>query len=129
MLALLLVAALGAEPESESAKEHKILQQFRWGFIVIEPGVTERFASSFDFGDLTGKDPAALPVQKIKFARRFAIAKFETPQNLWELIMKTNPSRWKGPRNAVEMVTYADAVAFCQAATKRMRGVGLIQQD
>ena len=40
------------------------------------------------------------------------MARYEVPQNLWQAVMGENPSRWKGPRNSVEMVGYDDAIEF-----------------
>src|SRR5436190_1670783 len=56
----------------------------------------------------------------------FSIAKYEVPQNLWEAVMGNNPSRWKGPRNSVEMVSQEDAQKFCDTATSLMQSAGLI---
>jgi hypothetical protein len=42
------------------------------------------------------------------------------PQNLWEAVMGSNPSRWKGPRNSAEMFTIDETEAFCQKATDLM---------
>lgn len=49
------------------------------------------------------------------------MAKYEVPQNLYEQVMSENPSRWKGPRNSVEMLTPGQAEEFCQKATKLLR--------
>ena len=40
--------------------------------------------------------------------------------------MGENPSRWKGPRNSVEMLSYDDAQEFCRRATAAMRDAKLI---
>ena len=36
---------------------------------------------------------------------QLAIAKYEVPQNLYDAVMGANPSKWKGARNSVEMMT------------------------
>jgi formylglycine-generating enzyme required for sulfatase activity len=56
----------------------------------------------------------------------FRIARTEVPQNLWEAVMGRNPSRWKGPRNSVEVLNFAEAVEFCAKATARLRDLKLI---
>lgn len=56
----------------------------------------------------------------------YHIAKYEVPQNLWESVTGSNPSRWKGKRNSVEMVSYADAVDFCAKITALLRAAKLI---
>lgn len=56
-----------------------------------------------------------------------SMAKYEVPQNLWEAVAGSNPSRWKGPRNSVERVTWDEAAAFCARATLLLRSEGLIE--
>jgi formylglycine-generating enzyme required for sulfatase activity len=62
----------------------------------------------------------------VALKRDFHIAGYEVPQNLWEAVMGDNPSRWKGPRNSVEMLSYDDAVRFCERATAQLREAKLI---
>jgi formylglycine-generating enzyme required for sulfatase activity len=52
--------------------------------------------------------------------------RFETTQDIYRLVAGTEPSRWAGERNSVEMVSWDDAVAFCGKATRRLREAGLI---
>ncbi len=59
----------------------------------------------------------------------FSMAKYEVTQELWESVMGSNPSRWKGPRNSVEMITYDDAQEFCRKLTVKLRAAALIAAD
>jgi formylglycine-generating enzyme required for sulfatase activity len=54
------------------------------------------------------------------------VAKYEVTQELWEKVMGSNPSKWKGRRNSVEMLSFAEAVEFCEKATARLREAKLI---
>lgn len=54
------------------------------------------------------------------------VAKYEVTQELWEKVMGANPSRWKGRRNSVELLSYADAVDFCGKVTGLLREAKLI---
>src|SRR5690242_18143400 len=65
----------------------------------------------------------------IKAEKPFQIAKYEVPQNLWESVMGSNPSRWTGKRNSVEMLSYDEAVAFCKKTTELLRAAKLIDAD
>lgn len=56
----------------------------------------------------------------------FQMAKYEVPQNLWEALTGANPSRWKGKRNSVEMVSYSEAVDFCKKMTTLLQVAKLI---
>ena len=49
------------------------------------------------------------------------MAKYEVTQELYEAVMGKNPSRWKGPRNSVEMVSWDEANDFCRKATAELR--------
>jgi formylglycine-generating enzyme required for sulfatase activity len=65
----------------------------------------------------------------IKADQPFLIAKYEVPQNLWESVMGANPSKWKGKRNSVEMLSYEEAKTFCQKVTALLRAEKLIDAD
>ena len=43
--------------------------------------------------------------------------------------MGTNPSLWTGARNSVEMLSFDEAVRFCQKATELMRAANLINEN
>jgi len=119
-LAMVLVAA---EPEEKTVA---LLKTFRSEFIEITPGVG-KFKATFEQGSPQG--PAVeKPAHEVTMKRPFAIAKYEVPQNLWEAVMGSNPSRWKGPRNSVEMLSYDEAVKFCELATQLMRKAKLIDE-
>ena len=130
MTTLLLILSLcGAESqraESDQAVPH--LKRFRDEFVLITPG-EGRFPGSFLMGTAEGGDDSERPVRKVSPKEPFAISKVEVPQNLYQAVMGENPSRWKGERNSVEMVSFDDAVAFCKRATERMRAAGLIGAD
>lgn len=79
-------------------------------------------------GDDAGPE-AERPAHRVTIEHRFEIARYETPQNLWEAVMGRNPSRWKGMRNSVEMLSYGDALDFCRRATLAMRKAKLIAED
>lgn len=107
--------------------QRKLLQTFRDEFVSITPG-QGKFPKSFQMGSNTG--PASeRPAHEVTFSYSFAIAKYEVPQNLYESVMGLNPSKWKGPRNSVEMMTFAQAQEFCQKITALLREAKLIAAD
>jgi formylglycine-generating enzyme required for sulfatase activity len=73
-----------------------------------------------------GTEDVEKPAVKVTFKRPFAVAKYEVTQELYEAVVGSNPSRWKGPRNSVEMVTWDDAQEFCLKATTMLRERKLI---
>ncbi len=118
-LSLLL---LTTEP---SADQHKLLQAFRDEFVAITPG-EGKFPASFAMGRAAGGADHERPVHTVTFKHPFAIGKYEVTQELWESVMGKNPSRWKGKRNSVELLSYDEAKEFCAKATKLMRAAKLI---
>ena len=92
-------------------------------FVAITPG-QGAFPASFSMG--SAEDPNTQPVHVVKLTASFHMAKYEVPQNLYEQVMGVNPSKWKGPRNSVEMLTPADAMEFCEKATTLLHGRKLL---
>jgi formylglycine-generating enzyme required for sulfatase activity len=124
MLSFVLISAavLVAEP---SAAQLSLLKTFRTEFIPITPG-QGMFPATFTMGSEEGS-AAERPPHQVVMRHPFNIARFEVPQNLWEAVMGSNPSRWKGPRNSVELLSLAEAQEFCRRATSLMRSSGLIE--
>ncbi len=116
ILALLLLGAPIQEQE-------KLLKTFREEFVPITPG-KDGFPADFTMGSDTER-----PAHKVAFAYDFHVARYEVPQNLWESVTGKNPSRWKGPRNSVELLSFDEAVEFCRKVTALLREAKLIDPD
>lgn len=124
----LTIAVCSSSAMSAAAQElPELLKTFHAEFVDIQPG-TGKFPAEFTRGSAQGT-AAERPVQKVTLTEPFAIAKYEMPQNLYEAVMGHNPSRWKGPRNSVELMTWPEAVEFCRKATDLMRKQKLIGDD
>jgi formylglycine-generating enzyme required for sulfatase activity len=100
------------------------LKRFRSEFVRITPG-SGPFPKAFQMG---GQEKESQPVHKVEFGYSFEIAKYEVTQELWQTVMGSNPSRWKGPRNSVEMLSYSEANDFCRKVTKLLRDAKLINE-
>ena len=111
-----------AEPDAATLA---LLKTFRDEFVAITPGQGD-FPADFSMGADDGA-ASERPPHRVTITRPFAIARYEVPQNLWQAVMGANPSRWKGQRNSVEMLSYDDALDFCRRATEAMRTAGLIK--
>jgi formylglycine-generating enzyme required for sulfatase activity len=118
--------------ESNKAVEAKVtvelLKTFRQEFVPLTPGENQQ-PGGFQMGRGVGGSAAERPRHEVKLSRPFYMAKYEVPQNLWSAVMGSNPSKWSGPRNSVEMLSHAEAVQFCQKATELMRAAKLIAPD
>ncbi len=131
MTSLLLAGllALAVQPNDIQANDlqandsqEKLLQVFHAEFVPISPG-KGKFPASFQMGGVRENEQ---PRRRVSLAYSFQIAKYEVPQNLWRAVMGANPSRWKGERNSVEMLSHDEAIAFCKKATELMRAAKLI---
>lgn len=126
-IAAILATAFGAcncKAAEPTAEQLELLKTFRDEFVPITPG-KEGFPAEFTMGSEGEKNEQ--PAHAVKMTRPFSIARYEVPQNLWQALMGDNPSKWKGKRNSVEMLSYDDAVKFCATATELMRTAGLIK--
>lgn len=129
LLSICLVALClaGTPSRAESADLDALLKMFVSEFVRITPG-QDTFPASFVRGDLRGPEEER-PPREITLKTPFSMAKYEMPQNLYEAVMGTNPSRWKGTRNSVEMMTWRDANECCRKLTKLLQDRKLIAAD
>ena len=81
--------------------------------IWCEPG-------SFIMGNNRGDSPA----HSVVLSKGFYLSKYEVTQEQYEMVMKKNPSEFKGEKLPVEMVSWRDAVSFCDSLTKKERKKG-----
>lgn len=115
---------LGSVPQDDP---QQLLRTFREEFVPITPG-DNGMPRTFRMGDAAGtKDQQ--PVHEVTLRRSFHAARFEVPQNLWEAVMGSNPSRWKGRRNSAEMLSHGEAVEFCRKVTGLLKVEKLIGND
>jgi gluconolactonase len=117
MFVSLLVVILAADPTPQQVE---LLKTFQDEFVEITPG-----EGTFLEAVRLGPDQKTGP--EVTLGKAFKIAKYEVPQNLWEAVMGDNPSKWKGKRNSVEMLSFEDARQFCAKATELMQAAQLIE--
>jgi formylglycine-generating enzyme required for sulfatase activity len=104
-----------------------LLNRFVDEFVRITPG-KEPYPATFSMGSADGPDDER-PAHTVTLSRPFAISKYEVPQNLYAAVTGRNPSRWKGPRNSVESMSWLEAIQFCDKATILLRERKLIAAD
>ena len=61
------------------------------------------------------------PCHRVTISNDYYIGKFEVTQELYEAVMRVNPSEWKSFDRPVEMVSWNDAQEFC-AELSRLTG-------
>lgn len=104
-----------------------LLKNFVENCVLIEPG-TEKFPQQFQMGRHF-ESPFTLPQRTVAMSQSFRISKFEMTQGLYAAITGANPSRWKGPRNSVESMSFLDAEVFCTKLTAQLRAAKLMAQN
>lgn len=125
-----LIGALLTIPPFSQADEAAItplLKTFVEELVDITPG-EGKFSQSFMMGSKAGNE-SEQPVHKVTLKEKFSMAKYEVPQNLYEAVMGENPSKWKGKRNSVEMMTHGEATTFCLKLTQLLQKQKLIAED
>jgi len=125
ILTIMTCSAYADEPVPESTS--KLLTTFMEELVEITPG-EGKFPKSFHMGSQDGPETER-PVHQVTFAYSFSMSKYEVPQNLYAAVMGENPSRWKGPRNSVEMMTHTEAVKFCNKLTSLLQQAKLLKDD
>jgi formylglycine-generating enzyme required for sulfatase activity len=113
-----------AEPGGADA----ILKRFAEEFVSLTPG-TGKFPASFRMGSAAEAPAAEKPAHTVTFTAPFAVARYEVTQELYEAVVGRNPSKWKGSRNSVEMVSWDEATEFCRQATTELRRRKLLGDD
>src|SRR5205807_8512642 len=128
-LAALLFVAPSPAADEPAAKREKIMKLFVEELVPIRPG-KDKFPASFKMGSAENDAPAAeKPPVAVTFREPFAMAKYEVTQELYEAVRGKNPSKWKGPRNSVEMVSWDEANEFCRKLTTELHERKLLATD
>ena len=73
----------------------------------------------FIMGDNNGLD-SEKPEHEVELSS-FYIAKFQLTQELYEAVIKKNPSSFKGKNRPVERVNWYESVEFCQKLNERLK--------
>ena len=128
---LVVMSALVADEANRDTRRpskdtNEVLQRFVDECVSIQPG-SEGFPKKFLIG---AKQPRKNEIaqKEVTLSEPFRISRYEVTQELYQAITDHNPSRWKGPRNSVERVTWNDAVKFCQQLTTELQSRELIKQ-
>jgi formylglycine-generating enzyme required for sulfatase activity len=125
-VALGVVGLIAAEDNKLADDEStRILKLFKAEFVELPSG-NRGAPASFRMGSADTAPDNEKPVHRVTFARPFAMAKYEVTQELYQAVAGKNPSRWKGVRNSVEMVSWQEANDFCQKVTAELRQCKLI---
>lgn len=119
-----------AGPTQESTEKQpaarSVLKLFLDECVAISPG-TESFPKTFQMGGPVD-GPLAVAVHEVAMKNAFRIARYEVTQELYRAVTGANPSRWKGERNSVEMVSFQETEQFCLRLTQLLRREKLLTE-
>ncbi|MDP2898187.1 MAG: formylglycine-generating enzyme family protein, partial [bacterium] len=99
------------EPAPLKEAEKELVNTIGMKFRLIQPG-------SFMMGSDKGEDDEK-PVHKVTLTKGFCIGVYEVTQEEWEKLMGSNPSRFKGPKNPVDTVSWDDAQEFIRKLSEK----------
>ncbi len=102
VVAIINYMATGIDPEAAKTKTYTV-NGVQFQMVSVEGG-------TFQMGSETG-DSDEKPVHEVKL-NGFSIGQTEVTQELWEAVMGTNPSNWKGLKLPVEKVSWNDCQTF-----------------
>jgi formylglycine-generating enzyme required for sulfatase activity len=131
---LCLAGGTGAQEEKKkplrdpTPRTDAILKLFAEEFVAITPG-KGKFPESFMMGTEKGGHDNERPAHKVTFKYSFAMAKYEVTQELYHVVVGTNPAQFQGLRNGIDKVNWQEANDFCQRATKLLRQRKLIAEN
>ena len=81
----------------------------------ISPGAFEMGSPDDEAGGMSDERP----LHRVTVSRGFWMGKYEVTQKQYEEVTGSNPSKHRGAKNPVEMVTWHEAKVFCQAMAER----------
>ncbi len=58
------------------------------------------------------------PIHKVTIKQPFYMVKYPITQAQWQAVMGNNPANFKGDKRPVEMVSWNDAIKFCEKLSK-----------
>ena len=67
------------------------------------------------------------PQHRVRITKPFYLGKYLVTQEQWEAVMGNNPSRFKGPKNPVEHVSWDDCQQFLEKLNAKVGGGGSSQ--
>ena len=102
VVAIINYMATGIDPEAAKTKTYTV-NGVQFQMVSVEGG-------TFQMGSETG-DSDEKPVHEVKL-NGFSIGQTEVTKELWEAVMGTNPSNWKGLKLPVEKVSWNDCQTF-----------------
>jgi formylglycine-generating enzyme required for sulfatase activity len=95
--------------------------RLRWTFVKIPAGEFDMGCSPND-RECDGANDNERPRHRVRISKGFEIGKYEVTQAMWESVMGSNPSHFKGADRPVENVGWSKAQEFLRRLNARNEG-------
>jgi formylglycine-generating enzyme required for sulfatase activity/tetratricopeptide (TPR) repeat protein len=96
------------EEERKQAEERRRVVERKWEFVKIPPGEFDMGCSPSDTQCYEDEKPQ----HHVRISKGFEIGKYLVTQAMWESVMGSNPSTFKGADRPVERVSWNDVQEF-----------------
>lgn len=113
----LLMALLPMLSQAQKAGDEKTLEIFE-GMTIEMVWIP---SGSFTMGNTSGTEDRWSEKErahKVRISKGFWMAKYETTQKLWQVVMGTNPSRQQAENHPVTDITWHEVMAFFQTVQR-----------
>ncbi|MBE3097052.1 MAG: SUMF1/EgtB/PvdO family nonheme iron enzyme [Planctomycetes bacterium] len=114
------LAKLGPAPEPKSGPGTLTLDLGKgvtMKLVLIRPGKFVMGSPDSEKGRASDEGPQ----HEVTISKPFHMGATEVTQAQYEAVMGTNPSKFKGPTNPVEMVSWEEAAEFCRRLSEKTR--------
>jgi formylglycine-generating enzyme required for sulfatase activity len=103
------------------------------GKIWVVPNITIKCvyveSGTFEMGSADSGPNDEKPVHAVNITRDFWMGACEVTQVQWRAVMETDPSKYKGDKLPVEMVSWYEAAEFCRRLTDCERKADRLPED
>jgi len=103
-----------ADEPNARPKENRIIPELGIECVFVKAG-------TFRMGSTESGPNDEKPVRQVKISRDYWMGTCEITQAQWRALMEKDPSKYKGDKLPVEMVSWHEVVEFCRKLTQRER--------
>jgi formylglycine-generating enzyme required for sulfatase activity len=111
---VLFAQAVSADESNTPPKENRIIPDLGIECVYVK-------ADTFRMGSAESGPDDEKSVHQVKISRDYWMGTCEITQAQWRALIGTDPSKYKGDKLPVEMVSWDEAAEFCRKLTQRER--------
>ncbi len=116
LLCIILVIGLSSPAFCQQLKE--ITNSIGMKFVFISAGTFKMGAPAGDVGSFNAKQHLVAKKREVTLTKSYYLGVYEVTQDEYEKVMGNNPSKFRGEKNPIEMMSWIDAVSFCKKVSE-----------